>query len=113
MPRAEVILWTHLKGKQLNGLKFRRQHSIGQYVVDFYCAVGKLAIEIDGESHLSNQEVIHDQTRDAYIKSCGVSMLRVLNTDIYENISGVIETIIHQLEIVKPTTPFPSSGRRG
>jgi very-short-patch-repair endonuclease len=61
MPRPEVIIWQHLRGEQMNGMKFRRQHSIGPYIVDFYCHELKLAIELDGWSH--------DETMKGWLKT--------------------------------------------
>ncbi len=89
MPKAEVILWSHLKGKQFRELKFRRQYSIGHYVVDFFCPKIRLVIELDGESHLSKTQRIRDKTRQKIIEKTGIKILRYYNTDIYENIEGV------------------------
>ena len=93
MPKAEVILWFYLKGKKLHGYKFRRQYSIGRYVVDFYCPKIKLAIEIDGPSHFNPLARQYDSERQKYIESVGISFIRVTNLDIYENIDGVIQAI--------------------
>lgn len=94
MPKAEVILWAHLKNKQLHGYKFRRQYSVGPYIVDFYCPRLKLAIEVDGPSHFTNHAVEYDWQRQKYIESFNINVLRVTNLDIYENIEGVIKKII-------------------
>lgn len=94
MPKAEVILWAYLKGKKLQRYKFRRQYSIGRYVVDFYCPKTRLAIEIDGPSHFEERVVKYDQRRQKYIESFGIRCLRVTNLDVYKNIEGVIERII-------------------
>ncbi len=59
MTKAEIVLWSKLKGKQLNGLKFRRQYSINNYVVDFYCPELRLAIEIDGGVHTFNSRIVY------------------------------------------------------
>ena len=63
MPDAEVILWSRLKGKQLGGFKFRRQYGVGKFSIDFYCAVQKLAIEVDGASHYAIGEQEKDRER--------------------------------------------------
>ncbi len=97
MPTAEVILWSELKGKQLFGYKFRRQHSFGSYVVDFYCPRLKLVIELDGDSHVQTGAAERDRQRQHFIESFEVSFLRFTNTDIYENLTGVIDTIIDVL----------------
>jgi very-short-patch-repair endonuclease len=93
MPKAEVILWFYLKSKKLHRYKFRRQYSIGRYVVDFYCPKVKLAIEIDGPSHFNPSAQQYDFERQEYIESVGIHFIRVTNPDIYENIDGVIQVI--------------------
>lgn len=104
-PRAERLLWQKLKGGQLMGYKFRRQYGVGPFVVDFYCPAIKLAIEVDGDSHFLPGVTEQDKAREAYLKSKGISILRFLNTDVYRNLSGVLETI--RLTLVKdhPLTP--------
>jgi very-short-patch-repair endonuclease len=92
MPKSEVVLWSYLKGKQL-GYKFRRQHSIGPYIVDFYCPAKRLVIEVDGETHLEQSQVTKDHQRDSYFHANYIRILRFLNTDIKENVRGVIESI--------------------
>lgn len=93
MPQAEIILWAYLKNKQLYGYKFRRQYSIGKYIVDFYCPQLRLAIEVDSPSHFTNKTKKYDLRRQKYIEKFGIRFLRVTNLDIYENIHGVIEEI--------------------
>ena len=93
MPKAEVILWSKLKGKALGGHKFRRQHSVGKFVLDFYCPRSKLAIEVDGDSHFSDGSERHDKVRQDFIESFGISFLRFTNKDIYENLDEVLEKI--------------------
>ena len=93
MPPAEVILWTHLKRKRFRGLKFRRQYGIDRHVVDFYCPKLRLAIEVDGINHLGKKQKLKDQKRQAEIESCGIKVLRYMNTDIYDNIDGMVEDL--------------------
>jgi very-short-patch-repair endonuclease len=78
----------------LAGYRFRRQHPIGRYVVDFVCLEAKLVIEVDGPTHEDRQR---DERRDRDLASRGYSTLRFWNTDLYENIDGVIELILNQL----------------
>lgn len=96
MPKAEVILWSRLKGKQLGGLKFRRQYSVGSYVVDFYCPAVRLVVEVDGETHIGTVAEIQDADRQRAIEAVGLRVIRVLNTDVYNNIEGVLELILHE-----------------
>lgn len=92
MPKAEVVLWSFLKGKQ-RGYKFRRQHSIGPYIVDFYCPARRLVIEVDGETHFTKMQEATDRRREDFFKAHGISCLRFLNTDVLENIRGVVERL--------------------
>ena len=98
MPKAEVLLWVELKGKKLNGFKFRRQYGIGIYVVDFFCTEKKLAIEIDGPSHFSDAETEKDKLRQEEITKLGIKFIRFTNDDVYENLDYVIEKIREEIE---------------
>jgi len=89
---AEKILWMHLRNRKL-GYKFRRQHPIGDYIVDFYCFDKKLVIEVDGGIHKSCEISCYDKERDALIKSCGLSILRIPNEDVYQNVKNVCARI--------------------
>jgi very-short-patch-repair endonuclease len=100
MPKAEIILWSALKNKQVLGYKFRRQYSVGSFVLDFYCPRLKLALEVDGESHFSNSAKIYDQERQKYIEEFGIKFLRFINNDIYTNLDGVIEEIIRTIKVL-------------
>jgi len=93
MPAPEVILWSKIKGRQLDNLKFRRQYGIRDYVVDFYCTEKKLAIEIGGDSHYDEQGFVDNTSRDDLIRSFGIKILRFTNKEIIENIEGVLEKI--------------------
>ncbi len=97
MPQAEIMLWSKLRGKNVNGYKFRRQYSVGPYIVDFYCPEMRLAVEIDGESHFIAGSKDHDRKRQEFIESAGIHVLRFTNTDIYERMEGVLETILSRL----------------
>ncbi len=109
MPPAELILWSKLRSKSLNGCKFRRQYSIGTYIVDFYCPQLKLAIEIDGESHFIDGADTYDRNRQTIIESFGISFLRFTNRDVYERLEGVIDKILERI----PVSADPSLARRG
>ena len=108
MPIVETLLWIHLKGKQMKGYKFRRQYSVGRYVVDFYCPEAKLAIEIDGDSHYWDgaKSREHDAVRQTHIESFGIRFLRFTNSDISSNSKGVLEVIARYL-------PSPLLGKEG
>ena len=106
--KAERILWKYLKNNQLENSKIRRQYSIDQFVLDFYCPDLKLAIEIDGKSHLNKDQIPYDIERQNYIKSFGIQFLRFTNDDVYNNIESVLTQIscrIKDLKRSKNTTP--------
>ena len=91
---AETVFWAHLKNKQLPGKKFRRQHSIGQYVVDFYCPEEKLIIELDGQPHFSPGGDLYDEARDEKLRALGFTVLRFENNIIFENIEAALQEIV-------------------
>ena len=93
MPEAEVILWSRLKGRQLLGCKFRRQYSVGSFVIDFFSVEIKLGIELDGDSHFQPGVCEYDRKRQQFIESFGIRIVRILNTEVYENLDGVLEMI--------------------
>ena len=90
----EIILWSRLKNKRL-GYKFRRQHSIGKYIVDFYCADKKLIIEVDGSQHIDSA---YDAEREVYLKNLGFEVLRFWDNDVNNNLEGVLLKIIENLK---------------
>jgi very-short-patch-repair endonuclease len=93
MDLPEVVLWAALRGRQLDGLKFRRQHPLGPYVLDFYCHEAKLAVEVDGYSHDVEDRPRRDAIRDAFVAERGVRTLRVLAVDVLKNLDSVVSTI--------------------
>ena len=90
--KQEKVLWQELKNKKL-GYKFRRQHSIGGYVADFYCAESRLVIEIDGSSHNKEIQKEYDSIRDTFLKDLNHAILRFKNEDIDNNLNEVIKKI--------------------
>ncbi len=93
MTPAEARLWTYLKGKQLDGRKFRRQHSFGGYILGFYCPAERLAIELDGKPHYYAEAIEHDRRRDAFLKQHGILTLRYVNRWMFDNPEGVLGDI--------------------
>jgi len=93
MPEAERKLWAQLKGKSLDGFKFRRQYGVGPYVLDFYCPEVKLGIELDGDSHYTKDAMEYDSIRQAQIESMGIKIIRFTNIEIDENLTSVLEGI--------------------
>jgi len=90
---AEAKLWHALRNRRLARWKFRRQHPIDRYVVDFVTLDGKLIVEVDGVTHSEPSEVERDEARSRVLESCGFLVVRVSNTDVYENLEGVLEMI--------------------
>ena len=91
---AEATLWKALKGRQINGLKFRRQHSLGPYVMDFYCPSIRLCIELDGEVHNTYGAYLRDSERTRFLNENGITVMRFENNVVYKNINAIIQTII-------------------
>ncbi|NEQ48072.1 MAG: endonuclease domain-containing protein [Leptolyngbya sp. SIOISBB] len=93
MTPAEIILWQHLKGKQMDGYDFDRQKPIDAYIVDFYCKRLKLAIEVDGSSHNCEASQIQDRYRQSRLESLGISFLRFQNGEVQHETEAVLSTI--------------------
>lgn len=94
MTDAERRLWSRLRDRQLNGFRFRRQHPIGPYVVDFACLESKLIVEVDGGQHNGS---LRDVERDARLIAAGFRVLRVWNNDVAGNLAGVCDVILAAL----------------
>lgn len=104
MPKAEWILWKYLRNKQFYDLKFRRQHGIGRYVVDFYCPELKLVIELDGSSHFEEGAKEYDQLRQSEIEQLGICFIRFTNQQIYHDLDGVLERLAKRIAQLKSST---------
>lgn len=98
MTEPEKRLWQILRNQQM-GVKFRRQHGIGYYIADFYCPELKMVIEVDGESHFSEEAKAYDKVRDNFMLSLGIITIRLENNDIMKNIDGVYQTIKQQIAL--------------
>jgi len=90
---AETILWLHLQRRQMLGKKFRRQYSIGRYIVDFFCFECDIAVEVDGAPHFAELKVEYEADRTAFLEGLGIELIRFENRMIYENLEAVLETI--------------------
>lgn len=104
MPPAERILWHHLRSKQL-GCKFRRQVSIQNFVVDFYCPSKSLIVEIDGDSHFNRIRRQKDLERDATLRRLAFKVLRFTNSEIYHDLDRVLRDLQTALEATPPLAP--------
>jgi very-short-patch-repair endonuclease len=100
---AEARLWKYLQRSQLEGRKFRRQHSVGLFVLDFYSPVEKVAIELDGAAHDHDAAQLADTARDLYLASLGIMVLRFENREVMENLEGVLLRIEEQFHMGWPS----------
>jgi primosomal protein N' (replication factor Y) len=109
MTDAERRLWSILRGRRLAGCKFRRQHPVNPYILDFACVECRLAVEADGGQHAGNEA---DRRRVALLRARGWRVLRLWNNDILANTDGVVGIILRTLESTKtPRIPKPSPSR--
>jgi len=90
---AERILWSQIRNRQVEGVKFRRQQAIGNYIVDFVSLEKKLIIELDGGQHSEDANLLNDESRTNWLNSQGFRVVRFWNNDIFNNLDGVILTI--------------------
>jgi len=98
MTSAEATMWLHLRSSRLNGRKFRRQHSVGPYIVDFYCPSGRLVLELDGATHDNPEAQQRDAERDRYFQSIGLRVIRVRSSDVIRNTEGVLAYVAQAIE---------------
>lgn len=112
-PKAEQLLWSHLKGKKIHNQKFRRQFGIGRYVVDFYCPKIKLAIEVDGGSHTASKFAEEkDKYRQDEIERLNIKFLRFNNEDVIFRMSEVLDIIYNEVHKLL-TSPNPLLRKEG
>jgi very-short-patch-repair endonuclease len=90
---AEATLWNAIKNSKLSGRKFRRQHSVGYYVLDFFCVEERLAIELDGEVHRNDQAEVYDYKRKLFLNESGIRVIRFENFLVFEDIDYVCHRI--------------------
>jgi len=93
MTPAEASLWRMLKNSQFEGRKFRRQHSVGNYILDFYCPSEKLAIELDGSRHFSGEGAAKDRERKAFLESKEIRVIRFENERVFQDLDWVQDVI--------------------
>jgi very-short-patch-repair endonuclease len=98
---AEFALWTHIGGRQLGGFKFVRQEPIDRYYVDFVCRERRLIVELDGGQHSERPK---DRQRDSDLRALGYRVIRIWNSDVIENLDGVLQMLLSELE-KQPLTP--------
>jgi very-short-patch-repair endonuclease len=105
---AEKILWRHLRNRKEAGWKFRRQHPVGFYDLDFYCAEARLAVELDGREHGHPERQRSDHKRKEYLAQLGIKVIRFWNYSVRENLRSVLDTILRELRERTPhLDPLP------
>lgn len=110
MTDAEALLWRLLRNRRIAGAKFRRQHPAGRYILDFYCAEIKLAVELDGGQH--SEAVVYDSNRENWLSAQGIRVLRFWNNQMLTETEAVME-VIYQAVVEtssEQATPFPQAG---
>ena len=112
LTECERLLWRRLRNRQLSGFKFRRQHPLPPYVLDFYCAELMLVVELDGGQHYDEAGLEKDRLRTDYLERQDLRMLRFSNLDVLQNLEGVLAEIVCWIEAA-PLTPTLSPQRRG
>ena len=110
MTDAERHLWRHLRLKQIDGHRFRRQHPVGPYIVDFVCIERGLVVEVDGGQHAMSTS---DPLRNQYLETQGLATLRFWNHDVLGNIDGVIAVLRDTLASVRPHPSLPPRAGEG
>ena len=101
---AEKLMWRWLRDRRFSGYKFRRQHPVGDYVLDFYCEEAALNVELDGSQHGFPDQRKHDSAREKFLQSLGIKTLRFWNSHLRRNAQSIRETIFKEL----PVTRAPS-----
>ncbi len=102
---AEKKFWSHVRNRQFYGVKFFRQYSMGQYILDFYCPKLNIAVELDGSQHSQEESKEYDDARSQYLRSHGINVIRFWNNDVLQNIDDVLAKVAEH--ITPPTLPLP------
>jgi len=127
LTQPELMLWTRLKRHWPDMAVFRNQHSVGPYILDFYCSAAKLAVEIDGATHGEDAQIAHDERRDAWLRHQGIMVSRVAASSVFEDADRVADgarLLADELLAARAVAPSatrssaggpppPSSSRRG
>jgi very-short-patch-repair endonuclease len=103
----ERILWRHLRNRNFDGYKFRRQHPIDRYILDFYCPAAKLAVELDGSGHGYELRKAHDRAREKFLASEGILVLRFWNHHVRSELDSILQAIWFALNERLPENPSP------
>ncbi|WP_036646759.1 endonuclease domain-containing protein [Pantoea sp. A4] len=113
MTRAENVLWYHLRNRHLAEKKFRRQHAIGPFIVDFACIAHRLIIELDGGQHNEEANKRYDKARSDYLQRCGWTVLRFWNHEVFTCLDVVLQEIWRALDSHDTSLPSPQPSPAG
>jgi very-short-patch-repair endonuclease len=102
MSDGERKLWYALRARQIEGARFRRQHPIGRYIVDFVCLERRLVVEVDGAHHTEDHQIAYDARRDRWLTTEGYRVMRVPAAEVFNNLSGVVDTVWDTLQNLPP-----------
>jgi len=103
--KAENFLWRILRNRKFCGLKFRRQESIGRYIVDFYCPEKRLVVEVDGKIHNTHEQQEYDDIRKKFLSSCYIEVIRFSNDEVYYDIDSVLRKLKFVTSAPTPIAP--------
>ena len=110
MTDAERLLWAALRCRQIGGLRFRRQQPVGPYIADFFCAMAKLIVELDGGQHGEKRAVVYDENRTRWLAERGYRVMRFPNEDVFKNRQIIVDAIVHHCE--EHGIPLPEKSLR-
>ncbi|MEK7616233.1 MAG: endonuclease domain-containing protein [Patescibacteria group bacterium] len=99
---AEKILWKYIRNRQIEQCRFRRQFSVGPYILDFYCPRIRLAIEIDGQQHGKSESVVYDKEREEFMNDLDITTIRYGNNDVIRDPRQVVEDIRKHINLLSP-----------
>jgi very-short-patch-repair endonuclease len=112
---AEALIWYHLRARRLCGFKFRRQHPIGPFILDFYCVPRRVAVELDGGQHFEPERQTYDERRTVFLRERGITVLRFNNDLVFAETEAVLQAILDALTrgpSPRPSPRFAGRGRR-
>lgn len=111
MTPPEARFWNAVRAGRLRGLKWKRQHPVGPYILDFYCAAAALAVEIDGAGHDDPEQMAHDRRRTAWLSTKGLRVIRIAAMDVRDELDGVLDYVIGVVRERRAATESPPPGR--
>lgn len=100
-PFPERLVWSRLRGSQIAGVKFRRQHPVGPYFADFACEALKLIVELDGDTHGTPEQQVYDQRRSAFLEAQGWTVIRFWNSEVLKSLEGTLDRIEEAIRFLR------------